>query len=99
MTWMTTHQRTHKPRIGRFGGLTLLGRSWLQNDVKDAEQLVQCDRQVLSKLRQLSYEQVLTVTRPYLNKEEVKALMPSSDKMMAYFDQLNTQKGENQVLY
>ena len=71
----------------------------LQHDLKDPKDLVQCDRQVLSKLRQLSYDQVFDATKPYLSKDEVKALMARRDKMVAYFDKLIAQKGESQVLY
>ncbi len=55
----------------------------LQHDLKDPKDLVQCDRQVLSKLRQLSYDQVFDATKPYLSKDEVKALIARRDKMVA----------------
>ena len=71
----------------------------LQHDLKDPKDLVQCDRQVLTKLRQLSYDQVFDATKPYLSKNEVKALIARRDKMVAYFDKLVAQKGESQVLY
>ena len=71
----------------------------LQHDLKDPKDLVQCDRQVLAKLRQLSFDQVLDATKPYLTKNEVKALMARRDKMVTYFDALVAQKGEGQVLY
>jgi hypothetical protein len=71
----------------------------LQHDLKDPKDLVQCDRQVLAKLRQLSYDQVLDATKPYLTKDEVKAVIARRDKMVAYFDKLIAQKGEGQVLY
>jgi len=71
----------------------------LQHDLKNAKDLVQCDRQVLAKLRQLSYDQVFDATKPYLTKEEVKAVIARRDKMVAYFDKLVAQKGESEVLY
>jgi hypothetical protein len=71
----------------------------LQHDLKDSKDLVQCDRQVLAKLRQLTYDQVFDATKPYLTKNEVKALIARRDKMVAYFDKLVAQKGESQVLY
>jgi hypothetical protein len=67
--------------------------------LKDPKDLVQCDRQVLAKLRQLSYEQVFEATKPYLTKSEVKALIARRDKIVAYFDKLVAEKGEGQVLY
>jgi len=71
----------------------------LQHDLKNAKDLVQCDREVLTKLRQLSYDQVLDATKPYLSKNEVKALIARRDKMVAHFDELVAQKGESAVLY
>jgi hypothetical protein len=71
----------------------------LQHDLKNAKDLVQCDRQVLAKLRQLSYDQVFDATKPYLTKDEVKALIARRDKMVVYFDTLVAQKGESEVLY
>ena len=71
----------------------------LHNELKDPKDLVQCDRQVLAKLRGLTYEQVLDATKPYLNKDEVKALIARRDKIVVHFDTLVAQKGEDQVLY
>ncbi len=71
----------------------------LQHDLKNPKDLVQCDREVLGKLRQLSYDQVFDATKPYLTKNEVKALMARRDKMVAHFDELVAQKGESEVLY
>jgi hypothetical protein len=71
----------------------------LQHNLRNSKDLVQCDRDVLAKLRQLSYDQVSDATKPYLTKDEVKALIARRDKMVAYFDKLVAQKGESQVLY
>ena len=71
----------------------------LQHDLKNSKDLVQGDRQVLAKLRQLSYDQVFDATKPYLTKDEVKALIARRDKMVAHFDELVAQKGESEVLY
>jgi hypothetical protein len=54
---------------------------------------------VLAKLRQLTYDQVFEATKPYLTKNEVKALIARRDKVVAYFDKLVAHKGESQVLY
>jgi hypothetical protein len=70
----------------------------LQHDLKSSKDLVQCDREVLAKLRQLNYDQVFDATKPYLTKNEVKALIARRDKMVAHFDELVAQKGESQVL-
>jgi len=71
----------------------------LQHDLKNPKDLVQCDREALAKLRQLSYDQVFDATRPYLTKDAVKALIARRDKIVAYFDKLVAQKGESEVLY
>jgi hypothetical protein len=71
----------------------------LQHDLKNPKDLAQCDREVLAKLRQLSYDQVFDATKPYLTKDEVKALIARRDKMVVYFDKLVAQKGESEVLY
>ena len=71
----------------------------LQHDLKNSKDLVQCDRQVLAKLRLLGYDQVYGATKPYLTKDEVKALIARRDKMVAHFDELVAQKGESEVLY
>ena len=71
----------------------------LQRDLKNSKDLVQCDRQVLAKLRLLGYDQVYGATKPYLTKDEVKALIARRDKMVAHFDELVAQKGESEVLY
>jgi len=71
----------------------------LYKDLPDPKDLVQCDRQLLEKLRQLNYDEVLEKTKPHLNKSEVKALMARRDKIVAYFEKLVAQKGEGAVLY
>jgi hypothetical protein len=60
---------------------------------------VQCDRQLLEKLRQLSYDEVLDKTKPHLSKSEVKAVIARRDKIVAHFEKLIAQKGEGAVLY
>jgi hypothetical protein len=75
-------------------------RAFRENhDLRDPKNLVQCDRQLLEKLRQLSYDEVLDKTKPHLSKSEVKALIARRDKIVAYFEKLIAQKGEGAVLY
>jgi hypothetical protein len=69
------------------------------HDLQKPKDLVQCDRQLLDKLRQLSYDEVLDKTKAYLTKSEVKAVMARRDKLVAYFEKLIAQKGEGAVLY
>jgi hypothetical protein len=71
----------------------------LSHDLQNPKDLVQCDRGLLEKLRQLSYDEVLDRTKPHLSKWEVKAVMVRRDKIVAYFEKLIAQKGEGAVLY
>jgi len=65
----------------------------------DPKDLVQIDRELLAKLRTLTFDQVANATKPYLTKSEIKALMARRDKIVALFDKMMAEKGENQVLY
>ena len=64
-----------------------------------AKELVRCDRQLLEKLKALDVNAVTEKTNRYLTKDEVKAVMARRDKIVAYFQKLISQKGENEVLY
>ena len=90
----------------------LIGENWkiwridfsrafrLNKEPKDAsKELVRCDRQLLEKLKALDVNAVTEKTNRYLTKDEVKAVMARRDKMVAYFQKLIAQKGENEVLY
>jgi hypothetical protein len=61
--------------------------------------LVRCDRQLLETLKTLDGNELAAKTKHYLNKEEVKAVMARRDKIVAYFQKLVSEKGENEVLY
>jgi hypothetical protein len=71
----------------------------LSKDLRHPNDLVRCDRQLLEKLKTLDGDQLAEKAKHYLNKEEVKALMARRDKMVAHFQQLVAEKGENEVLY
>lgn len=68
-------------------------------DLLVAKDLVMCDRQVLPKLKALNFDDVSDATKPYLSKDQVKALLARRDKMVEILEKLVAQKGENQVLY
>jgi hypothetical protein len=68
-------------------------------ELKDPKDLVRCDRQLFDKLKALEADELSEKTKGYLNKEEVKALMVRRDKIVAYFQQLISEHGENDVLY
>ncbi len=71
----------------------------LYNDLQTPKNLVQCDRQLLEKLRKLDFDELYEKTKPHLTKSEAKAVIARRDKIVAYFEKLVAQKGENQVLY
>ena len=68
-------------------------------DLEDPKDLVRCDRQLFEKLKALNGDELAEKTKPYLNKEEVKAVMARRDKIVAQFQKLISEKGEKEVLY
>jgi len=89
----------------------LIGQNWqiwradfsrafrLNTDVKNSKDLVRCDRQLLEKLKALDGNTLTEKTNRYLTKDEVKAVMARRDKIVAQFQKLIAEKGENAVLY
>jgi len=89
----------------------LIGENWkiwridfsrafrLNKDLKDPKDLVRCDRQLLEKLKALDANALTEKTNRYLTKDEVKAVMARRDKIVAQFQKLIAEKGENAVLY
>jgi hypothetical protein len=71
----------------------------LYKELRDPSDLVRCDRKLLEKLKTLDGDQLALKTKHFLNKEEIKALMARRDKIVARFQQLISEKGENAVLY
>ena len=68
-------------------------------DLRDVNNLVRCDRQLLEKLKTLNAEQLSDKTKHYLTKDELKAVIARRDKIVARFEQLVREKGEAAVLY
>jgi len=71
----------------------------LHKELKDPNDLVRCDRQLLAKLKALDANILREKTHGYLTKDEVEALMARRDKIVAQFGRLIAEKGENEVLY
>lgn len=61
--------------------------------------LVQCERQLFSKLKALDGNELAARTKGYLSKSEVQALIARRDKIVNHFQKLMAEKGENEVLY
>jgi hypothetical protein len=89
----------------------LIGQNWeiwridfsrafrLNKEPKQPKDLVRCDRQLLEKLKALDANVLAEKTNRYLTKDEVKAVMARRDKIVAQFQTMIAQKGENEVLY
>jgi len=77
------------------------GRAFrVKKELKDpTKELVRCDRQLLEKLKALDANAVTEKTNHYLTKDEVKAVMVRRDKIVAQFQKMIAEKGENEVLY
>jgi hypothetical protein len=71
----------------------------MRTDLENAANLVKCERQLLENLRKLDAGQVAEKTKGYLTQMEVNGVMGRRDKIVALFEKLIKEKGENQVLY
>ena len=61
--------------------------------------LVQCERHLFQKLKELNGSELEEKTRHYLTKDQVQAVMARRDKIVARFDELIKEKGEKEILY
>jgi hypothetical protein len=72
----------------------------LYKELKDPNaNLVHCDRRLFEKLKALDGNELTERTKPYLTKDEVKAVMARRDKIVEQFQKLISEKGEKEVLY
>jgi hypothetical protein len=71
----------------------------VNKDVKEPKDLVRCDRQLLEKLKALDANALTEKTKNYLTKDEVKGVMARRDKIVAQFQKMIAEKGEDEVLY
>jgi hypothetical protein len=71
----------------------------LNKELKNPKDLVRCDRQLLEKLKALDANALTEKTKGYLTKNEVNAVMARRDKIVAQFQKMIAEKGENEVLY
>jgi hypothetical protein len=61
--------------------------------------LTRCDRHLLQRLRDVTKEQVVTATKPYIGGAEVDALLARRDLIVALLDKHIAEWGESHVLY
>jgi hypothetical protein len=71
----------------------------LNSEPKEPKDLTHCDRKLLEKLKALDANALAEKTKGYLTKDEAKAVMSRRDKIVARFQKLIAEKGENEVLY
>jgi hypothetical protein len=71
----------------------------LFKDVRNSDNLVRCDRQLLERLRALNEADFMQRTRSFLSKLEQQGVMARRDKIVDHFQKLIALKGEAAVLY
>jgi len=68
-------------------------------DIPNSKDLVQCDRKVLAKLRELNKPLLQQRLKPYVGDMEIDGLLARRDKIVAFFDKEIAAKGEAALLY
>jgi len=71
----------------------------LNKEPAHPKDLVRCPRQMFEKLKSLDASALDAKTSHYLSKDERKAVMQRRDKIVAQFQTMIAEKGENEVLY
>src|SRR5438094_712104 len=93
-----THDAVFQP-VDERKNVMAYGDGRTEINLKDAKDLVMCERSLLDKLRKLDEDDVMEKTKGQLTKGEVKALMARRDKIVKTFDNMVAEKGEGAVLY
>src|SRR3990172_5595077 len=68
-------------------------------DLRSPQDLVQCDRRLLAKLRELNRETLKQKLGRYLTSTEIEGLLARRDKIVKFLDDQIVQKGEANVLF
>ena len=71
----------------------------LEPELHTRDGLRRCDRDLLVKLRGLKKEQVEEVAAEYLTGLEIDAVMTRRDRLVAHFEKLIAERGDDRVLY
>lgn len=71
----------------------------MMKDLRNPQNLVQCDRRLLAKLRELNKEVLNRQLQRYLTSKEIEGLLARRDKIVKFFDEQIAQKGEAAVLF
>lgn len=70
-----------------------------EKKLRGVKNLVQCDRQLLEAMRNLTYERLEGELRPLLTRAQINALLARRDRIVEFFDKAVAEKGEQAVLY
>jgi hypothetical protein len=71
----------------------------IRKDLHTPRNLVQCDRKLLGKMRELSAEALNQRLGRYLTSAEIDAILSRRDKIVKFFDDKIVEKGEAAVLF
>jgi len=71
----------------------------MYKELQTPKDLVQCDRQLFTKLKTLDGKELAARTKGFLTKSEVQAVMARRDKIVDHFQKLIAEKGEDEILY
>ena len=71
----------------------------MMKDLLSPQNLAQCDRKLLAKMRELSKDVLNQRLDKYLTDREIEGLLARRDKIVQFFDALIAQKGEAAVLF
>ncbi|HTS09707.1 MAG TPA: hypothetical protein VMP68_29345 [Candidatus Eisenbacteria bacterium] len=67
--------------------------------LKNPKDLVRCDRHMFELMKALNADEFTAKAKPYLTKEEIKAVMARRDLIVQSFQNKIAEQGEAQVLY
>jgi hypothetical protein len=68
-------------------------------DIGQVKNLVQCDRKLLAKMKELNKEVLKEKLRRYLTGMEIDGLLARRDKIVNFFEDEVAKKGEGAVLF
>jgi hypothetical protein len=70
-----------------------------QVTLRNPDLLIQTDRKLYEALKNLDERHLRQTLKPYLRGYEIDALLERRKKLLAHFDRLIREKGENKVLF
>jgi hypothetical protein len=71
----------------------------MMKELQNPKNLSQCDRKLLTKLKELNHEVLEQKLGRYLTKSEIQGLLCRRDQIVKFFDEQVAQKGEAAVLF